>query len=157
MNTCQLLRRIAVLFTGKGILFMVLLFMQGISFAQEKQETQPNTGEIKLSDAVADFNRKASSERIGKTQPALTEDEVVAAIRCWDRKRYSVSDEVYSLYLRIADTRMMPKNAMLSYTSGLESDGYHFEVWWIYLDVTLASDTGFSYRLRSQIIRCRKE
>ena len=32
---------------------------------------------------LGDFNRKAAEDAIGKSEPKLTEDEVVAAIRAW--------------------------------------------------------------------------
>ncbi len=37
-----------------------------------------------LSAAVASFNQQAANDPVGATQPPLTEDEVLAAIRAWN-------------------------------------------------------------------------
>src|SRR5438046_396842 len=42
--------------------------------------------EVSLGQAVEDFNRRAQSTKIGKTQPPLTVEEVVAAIHDWHIK-----------------------------------------------------------------------
>jgi hypothetical protein len=64
---------------------------------------------LTLADAVKDFNQRAQRDAIGKDQPALTEDEVVAAIRGWVRKEVPAPDAVYQTYQTIADTKMLPE------------------------------------------------
>src|SRR6516165_6186366 len=62
-----------------------------------------------LADAVEEFNQRAQQDATGKDQPALTVDEVVAAIRGWIRERVPATDEVYNVYQTIADTQKLPE------------------------------------------------
>ncbi|MCH8277858.1 MAG: hypothetical protein IIC12_02880 [Proteobacteria bacterium] len=54
-------------------------FIAASAFALQDDATEA----ISLKASVENFNQKARSHAIGKTQPPLTEDEVVAAIRGW--------------------------------------------------------------------------
>ena len=71
--------------------------------------------EVTLPEAVKGFNRRAQEDATGKTQPPLTEDEVVAAIRGWDREEEPVTDDVYQAYQAIAETRKLPEGATLNF------------------------------------------
>jgi len=109
-----------------------------------------------LSDAVKEFNWKAQTDPIGKGQPLLTEDEVVAAIRGWIREQMPAPDAVYNAFQQVAETKRLPPTAKMDFTTGWHGyKGFHFEVWWIDLTLTEGSKHGYTYRLRDRKIRCR--
>ena len=111
--------------------------------------------EVTLAEAVKRFNRRAQKDAAGKTQPPLTEDEVVAAIRWWDREEEPVTDDVYQAYQAIAATRKLPASAALYFiTRCTGPNGDEVDVWWINLEIT-GPDTGYGFRVRHQMLRYR--
>src|SRR5688500_8207225 len=85
-----------------------------------------------LADAVEEFNQRAQKDATGKDQPALSEDEMVAAIRGWIRERVTATDEVYKAYQTIADTKRLPEESKLTFTTRWSGFNNHeFDVWWI--------------------------
>ena len=125
--------------------------------------TYPVAGDEKgkvatLADAVKEFNQRAQKDATGKDQPALTEDEVVAAIRGWIRERFPATDEVYKVYQTIADTRRLPEGATLTFTTKWSGfNGHEFDVWWVDLNIKNGADTGYTFRIRDQKLRCRPQ
>ena len=115
-----------------------------------------------LNMAVQDFNHKASTDSIGKTQPPLTEDEVVAAIRGWIPEHTpGVTDDVSERFQEIAETGTLPDGAELSFTTGWTGyRGFKFQVWWVDLSIKLDPEkTGvyrYTFRIRDQKISSRK-
>jgi hypothetical protein len=110
---------------------------------------------LTLAEAVKGFNRRAQEDATGKTQPPLTEDEVVAAIRWWDREEEPVTDDVYQAYQAIADTRKLPAGAALYFiTRCSDPNSHEVEVWWINLEI-VTPDTGYGFRVRHQMLRYR--
>ena len=110
-----------------------------------------------LARAVRDFNEKAALDPIGRNQPKLTIDEVVAAIRGWIRKRHPVSDDVYQAYQDIAETQTLPDGAKLRFTkSWVGYREFAFDVWWIDLWLPTEKNLGYNFRLRDQKLRSRK-
>lgn len=106
-----------------------------------------------LASAVEQFNREAQSDTIGKRQPALTEAEIVAAIRGWIREQIPVSDEIYLTYQKIAETKQLPKDATLSFTTRWTGyRAYDFNVWWVDLEVMTGPNSGYGFRIRDQKI-----
>src|SRR5262245_61220186 len=111
---------------------------------------------VTLAEAVKEFNRRAQDNATGKTQPPLTEDEAVAAIRGWIREQVPATDEVYKAYQTIADTKKLPEGATLTFTTRWSGfNGYEFDVWWVDLNIRTGADTGYTFRLRDQKLRCR--
>jgi hypothetical protein len=109
-----------------------------------------------LADAVKAFNASAAEHPVGKQQPALTEDEVVAALRGWVRERVEAPDEVYRAFQRIADRRRLPQGASLSVISSWTGfHGYDFEVWWIDLSLRTGPNTFSTFRIRERKLSCR--
>jgi hypothetical protein len=109
-----------------------------------------------LADAVKEFNQRAQKDATGKDQPALTEDEVAAAIRGWIRERVPATDEVYKVYQTIADTKKLPEGATLTFTTKWSGFNKHeFDVWWVDLNIKTGPDTGYTFRIRDQKLRCR--
>jgi hypothetical protein len=112
--------------------------------------------ESMLADAVQEFNQRAQDNATGKDQPALTEDEVVAAIRGWVRERHPATDEVYKVYQTIADTKKLPEGATLTFTTKWTGFNKHeFDVWWVDLNIRRGATSGYTFRIRDQKLRCR--
>lgn len=114
---------------------------------------------VSLADAIAEFNDRAAANLIGRDQPPLTEDEVIAAIRGIDREHgrpRRMSDEVYEALQKIAATRMLPSNAQLEFTnSWITRNGFHITVWWADLVIMTGEKTGYGYRLRDRKVSSR--
>jgi hypothetical protein len=113
-------------------------------------------GEQSLAEGVAAFNVQAKVDEIGKHEPPLTEDEVVAAVRGWVRKRRPVSDAVHDAFQNVAKTGRLPDGAKLSFTtSWLGHNDFHFDVWWVDLHLPTGPGTGYNFRIRDRKIRSR--
>ena len=111
-----------------------------------------------LKTAVENFNQKALRHSIGKTQPPLTEDEVVAAIRGWIPEHTpGVTDDVYDRFQEIAESRVLPYGAELSFCPSWRGyRGFRFEVSWIDLFIKTGEKAGYKFRIRDQKISSRK-
>lgn len=107
---------------------------------------------VPLADAVAAFNAKSAADSVGKHEPPLTEDEIVAAIEA-QLPNLDATDEVKSVYARIARKRRLPKDASLSSVSAYSSSygdglGQRVTVWWIDLDIMIDASSGYTLRIR---------
>ena len=113
---------------------------------------------VSLKKSVADFNQKSLADPIGKSQPPLTEDEVVAAIRGWIPEHTpGVTDDVYNQFQKIAESNELPEGAELSFCPGWSGyRGYSFKVWWIDLSIKTSGSAGYTFRIRDQKISSRK-
>jgi len=91
---------------------------------------------VALSHAVEQFNRKASRHSLGRLQPPLTEEEVVAAIRLNDW-REGMDPDVKAILEDIAKTRILPTGVILLGTepSGRVTGGHEYSFWTITLFV----------------------
>jgi hypothetical protein len=111
---------------------------------------------VTLANAVKEFNQRAQRDATGRDQPALTEDELIAAIRGWDRGQVPAANEVYNIYQGIADTRTLPARANLTFTTRWVGFNKHdFDVWWVDLTIMTGPNTGYTFRLRDRKLRCR--
>ena len=112
--------------------------------------------EATLAEAVKEFNERAQKNPTGMTQPVLTEDEAVAAIRGWIREQAPATDDVYKSYQVIADTKQLPEGATLTFTTTWSPfNGQELDVWWVNVNLKTGPNTGFTFRLRDQKLRCR--
>jgi hypothetical protein len=124
---------------------------------------EPFAAVIPLATAVERFNARAKLDPVGKTEPPLTVDEAVAAIRGWIRKHHPVSDEYYQAFQKIAETLALPAGSRLDFTTSWKNyNGYDFVVWWVDLtviDPSAGSDSttagSYTYRIRDRKISCR--
>jgi hypothetical protein len=113
-------------------------------------------GTTPLAEAVKAFNAAAAAHPVGKQQPPLTGDEVVAALRGWDRDRVPAPEEVYRTFQGIADRRSLPRGASLScITRWTGFRGYDFEVWWVDLSLRTGPNTFYVFRIRERKLSCR--
>ena len=84
-----------------------------------------------LAEAIEEFNVKAASDPIGRDQPPLTEDEVVAAILWSDlNKTEKVTDKEYRAFRQIAETRRLPKGSEFEVMKGFRPNAdIEFKAW----------------------------
>ncbi len=122
--------------------------------AQSSLAAQP---EQSLKQAVAAFNEKAAKDAIGRSQPPLTEREVITAIREWNRKYHTVADQTYAIYKKIADSEIMPSGSALEFNTRNVHDGRDVTVWWIDLTVRTGKTTGYGFRIRDRKIDYRPD
>jgi len=91
-----------------------------------------------LAEAVAIFNQRASEDSVGKDQPPLTPDAVIAAIR-WEmlhREKLLVSDDTFRILGEIVDHASLPKGFELEKVRGYEpNDRFTFDVWSVRLRI----------------------
>jgi RNA polymerase sigma factor (sigma-70 family) len=70
-----------------------------------------------LADAIRKFNERAKEDPIGKEQPPLTVDEVVAAIHSWPNfqsERKPAANLLHSALSRVADSRKLPPGSVVN-------------------------------------------
>ena len=130
----------------------------------EKREARHNEA-VSLDQAIATFNRKLSVCRFDVERPRqpalareqipapLTVEEVVTAIRGWDRKRYPVADETYARFAKIARTKMLPPSTQGfrifdQWCVDRKDNKYEDRTWRIDLDVMTGRDTGYTFPVR---------
>ena len=112
-------------------------------------ELRPDVGEYSLrtrgypevtplARAVEEFNEHAKRTEVGKTQPPLTVEEVLAAVRNWSPKEDPIEPKMFAALQEAARAGMLPKGSYLSFSSGSVSrNGYDIDAWNIYLQVGL--------------------
>ncbi len=130
-----------------------------VSWDGEQQEQLAGREEEEKSSLereVESFNARAGKHRVGKFEPSLTVEEVVAAIRSWDRVQQPVDDQTLVIFQEIADTKELPEGARLSSTSAWQTPEFRYQVWWIDLTVMTGERTGYTYRLRRRLISSEK-
>lgn len=116
----------------------------------------PNViGSVPLVDAVKQFNDWAKTKQIGKTQPPLTADEIVAAIRGWDHERSAIPLDLYKVFQEIAETKKVPRAWHLTAFEHWKFNNFDFDVWRI--EMTIATKPGSSYTLRIRDQRIRSK
>jgi len=109
-----------------------------LAIANSELERVGCPAEVSLARAVRDFNRRAALDSTGRRQPPLRVEEVVAAIRCWDREEQPVSDSLFKVFLTIANTRRLPKGSYIFFIPGVVAiNGYDVDAWWIDLRLGL--------------------
>jgi hypothetical protein len=101
-----------------------------------------------LAEAVASFNARAGDDPVGKLEPPITEDEVVASIHS-QLPTLNATSQVKAIYNRIARIRRLPKGAALDPIPGYATaSGKHYTVWWINLNVMTSKNSGYGLRIR---------
>ena len=117
----------------------------------------PQTPSLPLVDAIKAFNARAVDDPVGKDQPPLTEQEVLAAIRWWaiERKNAPVSDAQFAEFQRIVETRQLPAGTMFEvlrgYRPSLERE---FAVWSVRIRMPHGLGS-YAYRIRERMISSR--
>ena len=121
----------------------------GISSADEES--------VLLADAIAAFNVEAATDPIGKSQPPLTEEEVITAILLWERPDDSpVSNEMLATFQSIAKTGRLPARASFEKLTGYDRGGNHvFDVWSVRIQIERPDKSSYSFVLRERAIANR--
>src|SRR4051794_3922125 len=132
--------------------FFVFISLAAHAFGLETAQPSPEVW-VPLAEAVRAFNQRAAEDSIGKDQPALTEDSVIAAIR-WetrDRKKLLISDQTFRTVEEITRTRALPKGFELEKQRGYEPDDRTtFDVWSVRLRIPGGILPGGSTRITIQ-------
>ena len=94
--------------------------------------------EISIDDAVAVFNNFMQCNNRGKSQPPLTADELIAAIRDWDctKEKDATNKKLCADAWKITETGKMPKGSFIDADCGIAKDckvrsykGYDVNAW----------------------------
>jgi len=119
----------------------------------------PDDGGTRLSGAIRVFNDRYARDPIGRDQPPLTEDEVVAAIRWWDWRRdeLPVAEGEYRAFRKIAETRTLPKDAELEVLTLFQPDEQReFDAWSVRIRMPREQEGWtYAFTIRERWIRCR--
>jgi hypothetical protein len=120
---------------------------------------QPSPKESpQLADAIKAFNEKAATDPIGKDQPPITEEEVMAAIRHSQRPEVDppVTAELFAAFKQIATTHALPPNAEFEKLTGYDPGGaYVFDVWSVRIRMSRPDGSSYAFGIREQMIRSR--
>ena len=97
-----------------------------------------------LSAAVGAFNARHQQEAVAAGQPALREDEVLAAIEkgMKDRSKVFVTDATFAALGRINTTRVLPPNFELELMTRYEDDRTATDVWSVRLRIPSSAGVG---------------
>jgi hypothetical protein len=103
---------------------------------------------LSLDSVVARFNESASNDPVGRLEPPLTSDEVVAAIR-QQLPTLRASPQVIKILRRIEQSRTLPTDATFHADSGYTTRAKGTQiVWWINLDLVTGKNAGYGLRVR---------
>lgn len=134
----------------------------GAAELTDRNSRQGYPRDIPIGEAIADFNARAKADPVGASQPALTSDEVVAAIRAWsDPPRMPASAK--AVFQSIARKAIMPKGSFIRVIPGLIAlHKFDIDVWWIDVQVELdkyptdlKDVPQYAYRIRTAYLRSR--
>lgn len=109
-----------------------------------------------LDEAIRIFNHQAQSDQVGKDQPPLTTDEVVGAIRWFNREEAPVTDAEFAAFRQIADTQKLPPGTEFEVLTGfIPGDGFRYTRWSVRIRMPRTAKPGwtFAYSIRERTIR----
>ena len=131
-----------------------LVLLIGFCFAVPRNSVAEETP---LSDAVSTFNKKALSDPIGKGQPPISVEEVVAAVLLWERGPESpVSDELLQSFKRIAESKTLPENSNFESLNGYDRGGAHvFDVWSVRIRMERDDGSSYAFVIRERVVASR--
>jgi len=127
--------------------------------AEATGETPPTNRDrpVSLAQAIETFNAEAAADPVGRAQPPLTEEEVVAAIRAAKPEKDSaVFEELFRALKRIAETRVLPPKAeFATMTLWDPGEAFVYDVWWVRIEMPKEDGGGYSMPIRERRIRSR--
>ena len=109
-----------------------------------------------LAAAIEAFNAEAARDEIGRDQPPLTEDEVVAAIRYFeDDSHMTFIKGALDEFRLVAATRDMPSGMRLVHfqTNDFVDGDFIYEGWWIRIEMTKEGGANSTIPIRSRVLR----
>ena len=122
--------------------------------ATHKSETPSSLAKV-----IASFNRNAMNIEVGREQPPLNEDEVVASIRYPEVERNpnakpDLPDPLFDDFRKIAETRELPQGAYFEILQLKDPGGdFLFEGWWIQIVMSKADGEFYTFPVRSRVLR----
>jgi hypothetical protein len=117
---------------------------------------------VPLAAAIHEFNQRWGTTKLGKDQPPLTEEEVVAAIEDWKSRRNEapVTNAEFADFTQIAETRLLPLGTaeLELLTSFAPGDGYEYDRWSIRIVTRRTAKPGWTYafEIRDRFLGVRK-
>ncbi len=138
----------------RGLKAQIKQLEQRIRELEGKKQDDKPAKTVSLAEAVEQFNSRALMDPIGKTQPPLTEEEVIAAIRWADHEDFPVTSHEFAAYKKIAETKKLPPGAELEVISRfVPNDEYEFKAWSVRLRMPRSSGHGsYAYSIRQRWI-----
>ena len=103
--------------------------------------------------ALKDFNTKYPDGN------PLTEEEVIAAVRAIKTAHPNMDEDLFRLYQKVAEDRVLPPGFYFSRSTYWKIDGWEYEVDWKDLIMEILPEhglkknfAGFGYRIRARFI-----
>jgi hypothetical protein len=114
-------------------------------------------GNVPLVDAVAEFNVTYAGYPNSESQPPLSQEEVVAAIRFYQRDNATVTDVEFQRFKQVADTLELPRDFQFEVITTFRGPEYEIEAWSVRLVMpTHNGRRTWAFQIREKMIRCRK-
>ncbi|QDT28379.1 Serine/threonine-protein kinase PrkC [Gimesia panareensis] len=117
-------------------------------------KTDP-AGSRQLSDVVQEFNQQQQLDPVGKGQPLLTDDEVVASVR-WallEKKIPGLSAEQLQQFREIAELRRFAAGWRLEFKNALDGeDQDRFQAWQVQLVLDQPQGPPFIHVIRTRLL-----
>lgn len=105
---------------------------------------------------LSEFNRRAKYDTVGKTQPPITVNEVIARIGSLNQQQASSrTDDVMEIFRGIAETKVIPAGSELSVINRWVNNDSVITVWWVDLKIQTGKGTTNGFRIRDQTISAR--
>jgi len=126
---------------------------------ENNTELDSQQDKTSLAVAIADFNEKQQQDPIGKDQPPLTEDEVLATIlrAKLNRDQFEVADEQFASYQEIAETRRLPAGAEFEVLTGFQTDAFTlFRAWSVRIVLPKPDGGSYGFPIRDRWIKVRQ-
>lgn len=103
---------------------------------------------VPLSALVDRFNAVNQDHQIGQHEPAITVDEVLAAIEVQLPSVGKESEHAARVYSKILRSKRAPATTVLDAIPGYSNGVDSWDVWWINLNVALGENAGYGLRIR---------
>jgi hypothetical protein len=136
--------------------FLASVLVLAVTGAMASAEPSSTPG-VPLQKAIADFNAQAALDPIGKDQPPLTEEEVLAAIRLAEPSDFPAAPVfTFQAFKQIATTRSLPRDASVDLLTGIDpGNDFVFDVWYVRIMLPKEEGGSYSFTIRNRIIRAR--
>ncbi len=125
-----------------------------------READKPDAPRSLLSDAVEEFNHKQSRNEVGATQPPLTDDEVIAAVR-WaavSSDVRTVTDEELCELLSAVEDSMLPDSWGLKFREPSETSSWKaIKKWDAYLELDRGDGKRPTIPVRARYLRISEE
>jgi hypothetical protein len=123
--------------------------------------TETKEDGVPLAAAIYAFNEQWGKTKLGKDQPPLTEQEVLAATEDWKTRRIEapVTNSEFASLQQITDTRLLPTDTSFELlTSFRPGDGYTYDRWSIRILTPRTAKPGwtYAYEIRDRFLGVRK-